>query len=138
VLIEEGISYKGVNKPEEYYLCIFLNRESGRNVIIYSTEGGVDIETVAEKKPHLVFREEIHPGMGIQPFQSRRIAFNLRLEGEAFKKMVRFLPLIYHAYLKTDASLVEINPLFKTSDNKIVAADAKITLDDNALFRHPE
>jgi succinyl-CoA synthetase beta subunit len=138
VLIEQGIYYQGESEPAEYYMSILLDRNNGRNVIIYSTEGGVDIETVAENKPHLIFREEILPGLGIRPFQTRKIAFNLGLAGEAFKGMVKFLPQIYEAYLKTDASLIEINPLFKTSDDKIFAADAKIILDDNALFRHPE
>ena len=138
VLIEQGIYYPGPEEPAEFYMGILLNRASGKNVIMYSTEGGVDIETVAEQTPHLIFREEIDSGLGIQAYQARRIAFNLGLQGEAFKQMVRFVMRLYQAYLKTDASLIEINPLFKTSDNQIMAADAKINLDDNALYRHKE
>ena len=136
LLIEQGIYYKGESEPREFYMSVLMNRETGKNVIMYSTEGGVDIETVAEKTPHLIFKEQIEPNVGIQPFQARRIAFNLKLSGDAFKNMVKFVIKLYNAYIATDASLVEINPLFKTSDNKILAADAKINLDDNALFRH--
>jgi len=136
LLIEQGIYYKGESEPREFYMSALMNRETGKNVIMYSTEGGVDIETVAEKTPHLIFKEQIEPNVGIQPFQARRIAFNLELSGEAFKNMVKFVIQLYNAYIATDASLVEINPLFKSADNKILAADAKINLDDNALFRH--
>jgi len=138
VLIEQGIYYPGDSEPAEFYMGVLLNRATGKNVIMYSTEGGVDIETVAEETPHLIFREEIDSGLGIQAYQARRIAFNLGLKGEAFKQMVRFVMRLYQAYLKTDASLMEINPLFKTSDSLILAADAKITLDDNAMFRHKD
>ncbi|MFP3859679.1 MAG: ADP-forming succinate--CoA ligase subunit beta [Bacteroidales bacterium] len=136
LLIEQGIYYEGESEPEEFYMSVLLNRDSGKNLIMYSTEGGVDIESVAEKTPHLIHKETIDSGIGIQPFQARRIAFNLGLSGEAFKNMVKFVMKLYNAYLQTDASLVEINPLFKTSDNKIMAADAKFNLDDNAIFRH--
>jgi len=136
LLIEQGIYYKGESEPGEFYMSVLMNRETGKNVIMYSTEGGVDIETVAEETPHLIFKEQIEPNVGIQPFQARRIAFNLELSGDAFKNMVKFVIQFYNAYLAVDASLVEINPLFKTSDNKILAADAKINLDDNAMFRH--
>jgi len=105
---------------------------------MYSTEGGMDIEAVAEKTPHLIFKEEINPGTGIMPFQARQIAFNLGLSGQAFKEMVKFASALYLAYEKSDASLFEINPVFKTSDNHIMAADAKVNLDDNALYRHPD
>jgi len=105
---------------------------------MYSTQGGMDIESVAAKTPHLIFQEEINPSIGFQPFQARRISYNLGLTGEAFKKMTKFLGDLYHAYIIADASLIEINPVVKTSDDKILAADAKITLDDNALFRHPD
>lgn len=138
ILIEKGIYYEGESEPAEFYMGILLNRNSGKNIIMYSTEGGVDIESVAEKTPHLIFKEEIHPALGIQTYQARKIAFNLGLRGQAFKEMIRFVIKLYHAYLNTDASLIEINPLFKTSDDKILAADAKINLDDNALFRHKE
>jgi succinyl-CoA synthetase beta subunit len=138
VLIEQGIYYQGKEMVKEYYLSILLNRSTGRNTFIYSTEGGMDIENVAKETPHLIFREEINPGIGLQPFQARKIAFNLGLTGQAFKEMVNFVDSLYKAYISADASLVEINPVVKTSDEHIYAADAKITLDDNALFRHPE
>jgi succinyl-CoA synthetase beta subunit len=138
VLIEQGIYYPGESEPEEFYMSVLLNRETGRNIIMYSTEGGMDIESVAEKTPHLIFREEIDPSAGILPFQARRIAFNLGLSGQAFKEMVGFASSLYKAYEGADASLFEINPVFKTSDNRIMAADAKVNLDDNAVYRHPE
>ncbi len=138
LLVEQGIYYPGESEVEEFYMSVLLNRQTGRNILMYSPEGGVDIETVAEKTPHLIFREEVDPGVGIQPFQARRIAFNLRLSGKAFKEMTRFAISLYNAYEGCDASLFEINPVFKTSDNKIFAADSKVVLDDNALFRHPD
>lgn len=138
LLIEENIYYPGKTPVQEFYLGILLNRATGKINIMYSTEGGMDIEAVAEKTPHLIFREEFHPGIGIQPFQSRKIAFRLGLKGDAFKAMTRFLPALYKAYTSVDASLIEINPLIKTSDDRILAADAKIILDDNALYRHPD
>ncbi len=138
VLIEQGIYYPGESEPEEFYMSVLLNRGTGRNIIMYSTEGGMDIESVAENTPHLIFKEEIDPAVGIQGFQARRVAFNLGLSGEAFKQMVKFVMKLYLAYEKSDASLFEINPLFKTSDNKVMAADCKVNIDDNALYRHPE
>jgi len=138
VLIEQGIYYPGDSDPEEFYMSVLLNRETGKNIIMYSTEGGMDIESVAENTPHLIFREEIDPSAGILPFQARRIAFNLGLSGQAFKEMVAFATSLYKAYEGADASLFEINPVFKTSDNRIMAADAKVNLDDNAVYRHPE
>jgi succinyl-CoA synthetase beta subunit len=138
VLIQQDIYYPGTGPVKEMYMSVLLNRSTGRNLIMYSTEGGVDIETVAEKTPHLIFREEIHPGFGILPFQSRKIAFNLGLRDKAFKEMTRFVTALYQAYVASDASLFEINPVVKTSDDLIFAADAKVNLDDNALFRHPE
>ncbi len=138
VLVEQGIYYKGESPVEEYYMSVLLNRNTGKNIIMYSPEGGMDIETVAEKTPHLIFKEEIKPGFGIHPYQARQIAFNLRLSGNAFKEMTKFVVSLYKAYDKSDASLIEINPVIKTSDNQIMAADAKIKLDDNALFRHPQ
>jgi succinyl-CoA synthetase beta subunit len=138
ILIEQSIYYPGESPVEEYYMSVLLNRATGRNIIMYSTEGGMDIETVAEKTPHLIFKEEIDPSVGIQAFQARKIAFNLGLSGKAFKEMVKFVTALYKAYEKSDASLFEINPVFKTSDNLIMAADAKVNLDDNALYRHPE
>jgi succinyl-CoA synthetase beta subunit len=138
VLIAQDVYYKGESEPEEYYLSILLNRNTGRYVIMYSTEGGMDIEEVAEKTPHLIFREEIDPGVGLQSFQTRRIAFNLGLTGSAFKNMQKFLAGIYEAFTGCDAQLLEINPVLKTSDNRVLAVDSKVVLDDNALFRHPE
>ena len=138
VLVEQGIYYPGESEVEEFYMSVLLNRGSGRNIIMYSTEGGMDIETVAEKTPHLIFKEEIDPKVGIQAYQARKIAFNLGLSGNAFKQMVKFVMSLYLAYEKSDASLFEINPVFKTSDNLIFAADAKVNIDDNALYRHPE
>jgi len=138
VLIEQGIFYPGESEPEEFYMSVLLNRATGRNIIMYSTEGGMDIETVAEKTPHLIFKEEVDPAVGLQPFQARRVAFNLGTTGNAFKQMVKFVSSLYNAFEKADASLFEINPLFKTSDNLIMAADAKVNIDDNALYRHPD
>ena len=138
VLVEQGIYYKGVNDIRELYISLLLNRATGRNIFMYSTEGGMDIESVAANTPHLIFQEEINPSVGFQPFQARRISYNLGLTGEAFKKMIKFLGALYNAYISADASLIEINPVVKTSDDNILAADAKITLDDNALFRHPD
>lgn len=138
VLIAEDVYYPGEFDPEEFYISILLNRETGKNMIMYSTEGGVDIESVAEKTPELIFYEDIDPLIGIIPFQSRKIAFNLGLSGKAFKEMVKFISRLYKSYVSSDASLFEINPVLKTSDNKIIAVDAKVTLDDNSLFRHKE
>jgi succinyl-CoA synthetase beta subunit len=138
VLIQQDIYYPGTGTIRELYISVLLNRSTGRNIIMYSTEGGMDIEAVADKTPHLIFKEEINPALGIQPFQARKIAFNLGLEGKAFKEMTKFVMALYKAYIASDASLFEINPLLKTSDDLIFAADAKVNLDDNALFRHPE
>jgi len=138
VLIAEDVYYPGESKQEEYYMSVLLNRGTGRNMIMYSTEGGMDIETVAEKTPHLIFTEEIDPSIGLMPFQARKIAFNLGLSGKAFKEMVKFVSALYTAYLESDASLFEINPVLKTSDDMVLAVDAKVTLDNNALFRHKD
>jgi succinyl-CoA synthetase beta subunit len=137
VLVEQGIFYPGESEIKEFYVSVLLNRSSGKNIIMYSTEGGMDIETVAENTPELIFTETIDPAIGIQAFQARRVAFNLGLSGNAFKEMTRFVLSLYQAYIGSDASMIEINPVMKTSDNKILAADAKINLDDNALYRHP-
>jgi len=138
VLICEDVYYPGDNEPEEYYMSVLLNRNTGRNMIMYSTEGGMDIETVAEETPHLIFTEEIDPTMGLLPFQARKIAFNLGLSGGALKEMVKFVSALYTAYIKSDSSMFEINPVLKTSDDKILAVDAKVTLDENALYRHKD
>ena len=138
VLIAEDVYYPGDSEPKEFYVSVLLNRSTGNNMIMYSTEGGMDIEAVAEKTPELIFTEEIDPAHGLQSFQARNVAFNLGLSGVAFKGMVKFITALYDAYVGTDASLFEINPVLKTSDDKIIAVDAKVTLDDNALFRHKE
>lgn len=136
VLIAEDVYYPGESEPEEFYMSVLLDRSKGKNMIMYSTEGGMDIETVAEQTPHLIFTEEIDPAVGLLPFQARQIAFNLGLSGDAHKEMVKFVTALYNAYVSSDSSLFEINPVLKTSDNKILAVDAKVTLDDNALYRH--
>jgi succinyl-CoA synthetase beta subunit len=138
VLIEQNIYYQGENKVKEFYMSIFLNRSNGHYVIIYSTEGGMDIEETAQKSPHLIQKENIDPKIGLRIFQARKIAFNLGLKGKSLNEMVFFITNLYDAYEKIDASLIEINPVIKTSDERIVAADAKIILDDNAVFRHPD
>ena len=138
VLIAEDVYYPGNAEPEEYYMSVLLNRSTGRNMIMYSTEGGVDIETVAEETPHLIFTEDVDPAVGLMPFQVRRVAFNLGLSGNGFKEMVRFVTSLYKAYVQSDSSLFEINPVLKTSDDKILAVDAKVSLDENALFRHKD
>ena len=138
VLVAEDVYYPGPSETDEFYMSVLLNRASGRNMIMYSTEGGMDIETVAEETPHLIFTEEIDPATGLLPFQARRVAFNLGLSGAAFKDMTKFVTALYTAYINSDASLFEINPVLKTSDEKIMAVDAKVTIDDNAMFRHKD
>ncbi|WP_035336256.1 MULTISPECIES: ADP-forming succinate--CoA ligase subunit beta [unclassified Dokdonia] len=138
VLVAEDVYYPGDSEPEEYYMSVLLNRGTGRNMIMYSTEGGMDIETVAEETPHLIFHEEIDPATGLLPFQARKIAFNLGLSGAAFKDMTKFVAALYKAYTDSDSSLFEINPVLKTSDDKIMAVDAKVSLDDNALYRRKD
>ncbi|MCD6091197.1 MAG: ADP-forming succinate--CoA ligase subunit beta [Bacteroidales bacterium] len=136
VLIAQDVYYPGESETKEYYMGVLLNRATGKNIIMYSTEGGVDIETVADKTPHLIHKEEIDPKVGLQGFQARKIAFNLDLSGAAMKDMVKFVTALYSAYVGTDATMFEINPVLKTSDNKILAVDSKVNLDDNALYRH--
>ncbi len=138
VLVTEDVYYPGESEPDEFYMSVLLNRGTGRNMIMYSTEGGMDIEKVAEETPHLIFNEEVDPSVGLLPFQARRIAFNLGLSGLAFKEMTKFVMALYTAYVKSDSSLFEINPVLKTSDNKIMAVDAKVTIDDNSLYRHKD
>lgn len=138
ILIEQNIFYPGESEPEEYYMSILLNRDKGRNMIMYSPRGGMNIEQVAEETPEQIFTEVIDPKVGLQSFQCRKIAFNLGLSGEAFKNMVKFVSALYKAYVGSDASLFEINPVMKTSDHKIYAADAKVVVDNNALYRHPD
>lgn len=138
VLIAQDVYYPGEAQPEEFYMSVLLDREQGRNVIVYSTEGGMDIEHVAEHTPEKIYKEFIDPRVGIQGFQARKIAFNLGLSGEAFKQMTKFVVALYSAYDGIDAAMFEINPVLKTSDNKIIAVDSKVTLDGNGLFRHPD
>jgi succinyl-CoA synthetase beta subunit len=137
VLVAQDVYYPGESETKEFYVSVLLDRSKGRNIIMYSTEGGMDIEEVAEHTPHLIFKEEIDPKVGLQGFQTRKIAFNLGLSGDAFKDMTKFIAALYKAYEATDSSMFEINPVLKTSDNKILAVDAKVDLDDNGLFRHP-
>lgn len=138
VLIEQNIFYPGESQPQEFYMSLLLNRATGRVMVMYSTEGGMDIEEVAEKTPHLIFVEEIDPRVGLQDFQCRKIAYNLKLDGAAHKNMQKFVKGLYSAYMGSDASMLEINPVFKTSDNLIMAADCKMRIDQNALYRHPD
>ncbi len=138
VLIAEDVYYPGESETSEIYMSVLLDRARGKVTIMYSTEGGMDIEAVAEKTPELIFKEEIDPGLGIQGFQCRKIAFNLGLSGKAMKEMTKFVQSLYNAYVGSDASLFEINPVLKTSDDRVIAVDAKVTLDDNALFRHKD
>ena len=138
VLIAEDVYYAGESETSEFYMSVLLNRSTGRNMIMYSTEGGMDIEAVAEETPHLIFTEEIDPKVGLTGFQCRKVAFNLGLSNTAFKEMTKFVYALYKAYEKTDSSLFEINPVLKTSDDKIMAVDAKVTIDNNALFRHKD
>jgi len=138
VLVAQDVYYPGASETKEFYVSVLLNRSTGRNIIMYSTEGGMDIEEVAAHTPHLIFKEEIDPKVGLQGFQTRKIAFNLGLSGAAFKEMTNFIAALYKAYEATDSAMFEINPVLKTSDDKILAVDAKVNLDDNALFRHQE
>ena len=138
VLIAEDVYYPGESETSEFYMSVLLNRSTGRNMIMYSTEGGMDIEEVAEKTPHLIFTEEVDPKVGLQAFQCRKIAFNLGLSGTAFKEMTKFVSALYKSYDGIDSALFEINPVLKTSDDKIMAVDAKVALDGNALYRHKD
>jgi succinyl-CoA synthetase beta subunit len=138
ILIAQDMYYDGPSDRKEFYLSILLDRAKGENVIMYSTEGGMDIEEVAHKTPDKIFKEWVFPGGGLQAYQARKIAFNLGLKGDSFKNMVKFVTNLYKAYLGLDCSMLEINPLFKAADDKVVAVDCKMNLDDNALMRHPD
>lgn len=138
ILIAQDVYYPGESETKELYISILMDRTSGKNVFIYSTEGGMDIEEVAENHPEKVHKEFIDPKVGLQDFQCRKIAFNLGLSGNAFKEMTKFVKSVYKTFITSDASMIEINPCLKTSDNKIIAVDGKISLDDNALYRHPD
>lgn len=138
IFVAKDAYYEGEQPIKEFYLSILLDRAKGQNVIMYSTEGGMDIEEVAEKTPEKIFKEWVNPAGGLLPFQARQIAFNLNLSGLAFKNCVKFVTNLYNAYIGTDASMLEINPLFKTSDDKVIAVDCKLNVDENALMRHPD
>lgn len=138
VLIAQDVYYPGDHEPKEYYMSVLLDRALGKNVIIYTTEGGMDIEEVAETHPEKILKEWIDPATGLLPFQARKIAFNLGLTGKAMKEMVKFVNALYNAYNDTDSSMFEINPVLKTSDERIIAVDAKVNLDENALYRHKD
>jgi len=138
VLVAQDMYYDGPSERKEFYLSILLDRTKGQNVIMYSTEGGVNIEDVAHSTPEKIFKEWVYPGGSLEPFQARKIAFNLGLSGVAFKSCVKFVTNLYNAYVGSDCGMLEINPLFKTSDDKIIAVDCKMNIDDNALMRHPD
>ncbi|RZK48248.1 MAG: ADP-forming succinate--CoA ligase subunit beta [Pedobacter sp.] len=138
ILVAQDVYYPGASETKEFYVSVLLDRAKGTNIIMYSTEGGMDIEEVAEHTPHLIFKEEIDPKVGLQGFQARKIAFNLGLTGAAHKEMVKFVSALYKAYDAIDSAMFEINPVLKTSDDKIIAVDAKVDLDENALYRHPD
>jgi len=138
ILVAQDMYYDGPTERKEFYLSILLDRSKGQNVFMYSTEGGMNIEEVAHNTPEKIFKEWVHPAGGLQPYQARKIAFNLGLSGESFKNCVRFVTNLYNAYVGLDCSMLEINPLFKAADDKIVAVDCKMNLDDNALMRHPD
>jgi succinyl-CoA synthetase beta subunit len=138
ILVAQDMYYDGASERKEFYLSILLDRSKGQNVIMYSTEGGMNIEDVAHNTPDKIFREWVYPGGGLQAFQARKIAFNLGLSGQAFKNCVKFVTNLYNAYVSLDCAMLEINPMFKAADDKVVAVDCKMSLDDNALMRHPE
>jgi succinyl-CoA synthetase beta subunit len=138
ILIAQDVYYPGESEPEEYYMSILMDREKAMNVIIYSPEGGMDIESVAANTPDRIFKEWVNPGVGLMPYQARNIAFNFGLSGMAFKEMVKFVGKLYTAFVSSDASLFEINPVLKTSDNKILAVDSKVAIDDSSLYRHKD
>ena len=138
ILVAQDMYYDGPTERKEFYLSILLDRSKGQNVIMYSTEGGMNIEDVAHDTPEKIFRELVHPSGGLLPFQARKIAFNLGLSGDAFKNMVKFVTNLYNAYVGLDCSMLEINPLFKAADDKIIAVDCKMNLDENALGKHPD
>jgi succinyl-CoA synthetase beta subunit len=136
--VAQDVYYPGESETKEYYMSVMLDRGQSKNIIVYSTEGGMDIEHVAEHTPHLIHKETVDPRVGLQAFQARKIAFNLGCEGEAFKQMVKFVTALYKAYDQSDSAMFEINPVLKTSDNKIIAVDGKVNIDDNALYRHAD
>ncbi len=138
ILVAQDVYYEGPEPVKEFYLSILVDRATGKNVVMYSTEGGMNIEDVAHETPEKIFKEWVHPGGGLAPFQARKVAFNLGLKGNAFKNCVKFVTNLYKAFVDLDCSMLEINPMFKTSDDKIIAVDCKMNIDDNALMRHPD
>jgi succinyl-CoA synthetase beta subunit len=138
VLVARDVYYKGESEIREFYMSVLLDRKRSAYVIMYSTEGGMDIEEVADKMPQAIFTEPVDAIGCLHDFQIRAIAFKLGLKGKAYKEMTLFIRGLWNAFIASDASLVEINPLLKTSDDRILAVDCKVTLDDNSLFRHPE
>ncbi len=141
LLVAEDTFYPneaGVVDIKEYYFSITLDRITGKLIIMASSEGGMDIEEVAEKHPEKIVREHIDPAVGLQPFQARKIAFEMGFSGLAFKNATKFIHKIYNAYVACDCSMLEINPMLKTSDDKIIAVDCKMDIDDNALYRHKD
>lgn len=138
IYVEQNVYYDGPSEIQEYYMSVLLNRQTGKHMILYSPRGGMDIETVAEETPDEIFKEQIDPKIGLADFQCRNIAFNFGLKGDAFKNMIRFVKALYKAFIGSDASLFEINPIIKASDDKIFAADSKVVVDNNALFRHKD
>ncbi len=138
IFVAQDVYYDGPEPVKEFYLSILMDRSKGKNVVMYSTEGGMNIEDVAHETPEKIFKEWVHPGGGLLPFQARKIAFNLGLSGTAFKNCVKFVTNLYNAFVGLDCSMLEINPMFKTSDAKIIAVDCKMNIDDNALMRHPD
>ena len=138
ILVAQDVYYEGPQPTKEFYLSILLDRAKGMNVIMYSTEGGMNIEDVAHDTPEKIYKEWVHPSGGLQGFQARKIAFNFGLSGDAFKNCVKFVTNLYNAYVGLDCGMLEINPLFKTSDDKMIAVDCKMNIDDSALMRHPD
>jgi succinyl-CoA synthetase beta subunit len=133
LLIEEGLPI-----DREFYLAVTLDRVTGRNVFMASSAGGMDIEKVAEETPELILKEAIDPSVGLRPFQARKLAFGLGIPSELINQASKFMLSLYDAYEKMDASLLEINPFLLTKDNRLIALDAKVNFDDNAMFRHKD
>lgn len=137
-LVKRLLIEQGINIDRELYLGITLDRAQSKNVIMVSTEGGVEIEKVAAETPEKILKETIDPSVGIQTYQARKLAFGLGLQGDQLKNAVKFILSLYKAYEDTDASLAEINPLVVTKEGSVIALDAKMNFDDNALYRHPD
>jgi len=136
--VEKVLVVSKIDIKEEYYLGIILDRKTQAPIVMVSKEGGIDIEEVAAKTPEQIFKETIDPAVGFRPFQARKLAFALGLPGALVSQAAKFMQSLYSAYEAMDASLLEINPFLLTKDNRLIALDAKVNFDDNALFRHPE